>query len=116
MTQCCALLSLQALFIRNLMPWPFDKLISWLMASSLAPIHKTTSQVLDSITSNTKLKGVLCYLWGDYGEVPSRSCWATQRYAPALSTEYCVCVCLCACVRTQVHVINDQTSVKVPSF
>ena len=86
-TNLCARMNAQALFIRNMLPWPLDALASCLMASSLAHMYKTTNQVLDSITSNTKLRGVLCYLWGDYGEVPSRSSWATQRcFAPVAAS------------------------------
>jgi len=37
---------------------------------------KTTQQVLDSLTDNVKLKGVLSYIYGDYGEIPTRGAFA----------------------------------------
>jgi len=33
---------------------------------------QTTQQILDSLTDNVKLKGILAYHYGDYGEVPCR--------------------------------------------
>lgn len=36
-------------------------------------LGKTTKEVLDSISTNTKLKGVLGYIYGDYGAPPSKS-------------------------------------------
>jgi len=44
----------------------------WLFSRQLSIINKTTKEVLDSITSNQKLQGVLTYHYGDYGETPSR--------------------------------------------
>jgi hypothetical protein len=35
-------------------------------------IETTSQQVMDSITKNEKLKGILCYLYGDGGLKPSQ--------------------------------------------
>lgn len=37
---------------------------------------RTTKEVIGSITSNPKLAGVLSYVYGDYGEPPSRGAWS----------------------------------------
>ena len=37
---------------------------------------KTTKEVIDSITKDPKLAGVLSYVYGDYGEPPSRGAWS----------------------------------------
>jgi len=36
----------------------------------------TTQQILDSLTDNIKLKGILSYIYGDFGEVPTRGGFA----------------------------------------
>jgi all-trans-retinol 13,14-reductase len=36
-------------------------------------IRRTTGEVMDSLTSNPELKGVLCGQWGDYGLPPAQS-------------------------------------------
>jgi len=59
-------------FIVNKLPDPLRRLCSALFESKLKIFKQTTAQVLDSITQNQKLKGLLSYLYGDYGEVPSR--------------------------------------------
>jgi len=43
-----------------------------MMSSRLDLFTKTTSSVLDSLTTNVKLKGVLTYMYGDFGEIPDR--------------------------------------------
>lgn len=57
--------------IKNL-PTPLFRLVMWLFDSKLGVYRKTTKEVLESITSNRKLQGVLSYHYGDYGEHPSR--------------------------------------------
>lgn len=54
------------------LPRPIFRFSLRLFGSSLGLFTKTTKQVLDSITHNAKLAGVLSYVYGDYGEPPSR--------------------------------------------
>jgi all-trans-retinol 13,14-reductase len=58
------------------LPGPFFRLSLKLLHSSLGLLTRTTKQVIDSITSNAKLAGVLSYVYGDYGEPPSRGAFA----------------------------------------
>jgi len=44
----------------------------WLFDRQLGIFKQTTNQVLETITNNRKLMGVLSYHYGDYGEVPNR--------------------------------------------
>ena len=45
---------------------------NWIFSRPLSIIKKTTKEVMESITDNRKLAGVLTYHYGDYGETPSR--------------------------------------------
>jgi all-trans-retinol 13,14-reductase len=56
------------------LPSPMFRLLLKLFGLSL--FQKTTKQVLDSLTDNPKLAGVLAYVYGDYGEPPSRGAFA----------------------------------------
>ncbi|KAL7489223.1 hypothetical protein ACHAW6_014821 [Cyclotella cf. meneghiniana] len=58
------------------LPGPVFRLCLRLFSSSLGIFTKTTKEVLDSITNNPKLAGVLSYAYGDYGETPSRGAFA----------------------------------------
>jgi all-trans-retinol 13,14-reductase len=47
-----------------------------LLKKQLKLFSKTTSEVVDSITDNEKLKGVFSYLYGDFGDIPERGGFA----------------------------------------
>lgn len=55
------------------LPEPLYKLAMRMLPGVLT---KTTKEVLDSITTNRKLQGVLTYHYGDYGEPPERGAFA----------------------------------------
>ncbi|KAL7505983.1 hypothetical protein ACHAXN_003347 [Cyclotella atomus] len=62
------------LFILKRLPGPFFRF--GIKFFGLGLFTQTTKQVLDSITKNEKLAGVLSYVYGDYGEPPSRGAFA----------------------------------------
>ncbi len=63
---------LPMLLVLKMLPERVYDLCTWLFDSQLGIIKKTTRQVLESITGNQKLIGVLSYHYGDYGETPDR--------------------------------------------
>lgn len=60
------------LLLLKMLPERVSDVCSWLFDRQLGIIKMTTKQVLESITSNQKLMGVLSYHYGDYGETPDR--------------------------------------------
>eukprot|EP00986_Skeletonema_menzelii_P003036 scaffold893_cov154-Skeletonema_menzelii.AAC.9 len=60
------------LILKQLLPESLFKLTM----RFLPILQKTTKEVLDSITTNSKLQGVLTYHYGDYGEPPERGAFA----------------------------------------
>eukprot|EP00581_Thalassiosira_minuscula_P019335 CAMPEP_0183714264 /NCGR_PEP_ID=MMETSP0737-20130205/8846_1 /TAXON_ID=385413 /ORGANISM="Thalassiosira miniscula, Strain CCMP1093" /LENGTH=576 /DNA_ID=CAMNT_0025943171 /DNA_START=196 /DNA_END=1926 /DNA_ORIENTATION=+ len=56
----------------KMLPESVFKFYMWLFHRQFEIFEKTTKQVLETITSNKKLMGVLSYHFGDYGEVPER--------------------------------------------
>jgi all-trans-retinol 13,14-reductase len=61
------------------LPEPLFKLCLRLISiSPLRILNKTTKEVLESITTNRKLQGVLTYHYGDYGEPPERGAFAVN--------------------------------------
>jgi len=56
----------------KMLPECLSNIGNWIFSKPLGIIQKTTKEVLESITSNRKLMGVLTYHYGDYGEAPSR--------------------------------------------
>lgn len=61
-----------ALLMLKMLPEPVSNFFSWLFSKQLAMSKRTTKEVLEQITSNRKLMGVLTYHYGDYGETPER--------------------------------------------
>ena len=53
----------------KLVPESIYNLLMWAFAKQMSIFQKTTSQVLESITNNKKLRGVLAYHYGDYGKL-----------------------------------------------
>ncbi|OQS02560.1 hypothetical protein THRCLA_05078 [Thraustotheca clavata] len=45
----------------------------WWFSKRLRYLKTTTTEVLDKLTTNQALKGIMSYAWGDFGEPPSRS-------------------------------------------
>mmetsp|Transcript_3332 Transcript_3332/g.6679 ORF Transcript_3332/g.6679 Transcript_3332/m.6679 type:complete len:592 (-) Transcript_3332:61-1836(-) len=76
----------KSILIRNMLPRPLSWLFGWMFDSSLKLFYKTTEEVLSSLTKNRKLIGVMTYMWGDYGEPPSRSAFGIHAL---LQTHYC---------------------------
>eukprot|EP00578_Thalassiosira_sp_NH16_P029986 CAMPEP_0181080368 /NCGR_PEP_ID=MMETSP1071-20121207/2529_1 /TAXON_ID=35127 /ORGANISM="Thalassiosira sp., Strain NH16" /LENGTH=561 /DNA_ID=CAMNT_0023161839 /DNA_START=80 /DNA_END=1761 /DNA_ORIENTATION=- len=62
--------------ILKMLPERVFKVCNWLLARHLGIFKKTTKEVMESITSNRKLIGVLTYIYGDCGEVPERGAFA----------------------------------------
>mmetsp|Transcript_12059 Transcript_12059/g.18516 ORF Transcript_12059/g.18516 Transcript_12059/m.18516 type:complete len:556 (+) Transcript_12059:100-1767(+) len=62
------------LLVLKLLPEPLFKLAMQVLPVGI--LKKTTNEVLDSITTNRKLQGVLTYHYGDYGEHPKRGAFA----------------------------------------
>jgi len=62
------------LLVLKLLPEPLFKLAMKILPIDI--LQKTTKEVLDSITTNRKLQGVLTYHYGDYGEPPERGAFA----------------------------------------
>jgi all-trans-retinol 13,14-reductase len=61
------------------MPAPIAAVVGGLMrAPHLRWARRTTREVLESITGNRELIGVLTALWGDYGLPPAQSSFATH--------------------------------------
>jgi all-trans-retinol 13,14-reductase len=58
--------------LKNILPEFLFRFSMRLFHRHLGIFTQTTKQVLESITQNRKLMGVLSYLYGDYGEVPDR--------------------------------------------
>ncbi|KAL7534870.1 hypothetical protein ACHAXR_006135 [Thalassiosira sp. AJA248-18] len=56
----------------KLLPESLYKFTMWLFSRQMGIFQKTTKQVLESITNNSTLRGVLSYHYGDYGEAPER--------------------------------------------
>jgi all-trans-retinol 13,14-reductase len=63
------------LVLKLLFPEPLFRLCMQLILP-LRILSKTTKEVLESITTNRKLQGVLTYHYGDYGEPPERGAFA----------------------------------------
>eukprot|EP00584_Thalassiosira_punctigera_P005922 CAMPEP_0172541900 /NCGR_PEP_ID=MMETSP1067-20121228/12622_1 /TAXON_ID=265564 ORGANISM="Thalassiosira punctigera, Strain Tpunct2005C2" /NCGR_SAMPLE_ID=MMETSP1067 /ASSEMBLY_ACC=CAM_ASM_000444 /LENGTH=581 /DNA_ID=CAMNT_0013328027 /DNA_START=70 /DNA_END=1815 /DNA_ORIENTATION=- len=61
-----------ALTVLKMLPEPAFNACMWLFSRQFAIFDKTTNQVLETLTSNRKLMGVLAYHFGDYGEFPGR--------------------------------------------
>lgn len=59
-------------FVLKMLPESMFHAGMWLFGRQLSIFQKTTKQVLESITNNPKLCGVLSYHYGDYGETPGR--------------------------------------------
>ncbi|KAL7472953.1 hypothetical protein ACHAXS_013338 [Conticribra weissflogii] len=60
----------------KLLPESLFKLSLRMFDGQLGVFKKTTAEVLSSLTSNSKLSGVLSYMYGDYGESPGRGAFA----------------------------------------
>lgn len=60
------------LLVLKMLPERVSNFCTWLFDRQLGILKMTTRQVLESITSNQQLMGVLSYHYGDYGEAPGR--------------------------------------------
>lgn len=62
--------------VLKMMPRSAFRACSWMLGRYLGILKKTTKEVMESLTSNRKLIGVLTYHFGDYGEPPARGSFA----------------------------------------
>lgn len=60
------------IFVMKMLPETLLKLFRRIFDSKMEILKKTTKEVLESLTTNRKLQGVLTYHYGDYGEPPER--------------------------------------------
>ena len=64
------------LVVLKFLPESVFRFSMWLFGAKM--FNKTTNQVLEKLTKNRKLMGVLSYMYGDYGEVPSRGAFTVH--------------------------------------
>jgi len=82
LSQKCVHLFPVFMTLKHMPGWLF-RFSMWFFDKQLGIFTRTTRQVLESLTQNQKLIGVLSYLYGDYGEVPERGAFVMQALVAA---------------------------------